>query len=89
MAQRKPTERTNKFLEITDPKKAVGLWSYRVVRETAMTPVGATKEALGRFLNGDIVRWEHRAKMAEALVGKGVGMKGGVSPARMSSPDLK
>ena len=23
-------EKTNKFLEITDPKKAVGLWSYRV-----------------------------------------------------------
>ena len=69
-------------MEITDPKKAVGLWSYRVVRETAMMPVGNTAQALGRFLNGDIVRWEHRAKMAEALVGKGVGLAGGKSPAR-------
>ena len=43
MAKRTPTDRTNKFLEITDPKKAVGLWSYHVVKETAMTPVGATK----------------------------------------------
>ena len=67
MAQRKPTEKTHKFLEITDPEKAVGLWSYRVVRETPMTPVGKTAQALGRFLNGDIVRWEHRARMAEAL----------------------
>lgn len=40
MAQRKPIEKTHKFLEITDPKKAVGLWSYYAVRETAMTPVG-------------------------------------------------
>ena len=23
-------EKTHKFLEITDPKKGVGLWSYRV-----------------------------------------------------------
>ena len=82
MAQRKPTERTNKFLEITDPKKAVGLWSYYAVRETVMTPVGNTAQALGRFLNGDIVRWEHRHEMAEALTAKGVGRKGGTSPAR-------
>ena len=45
MAQRKPTERTNKFLEVNDPKKAVGLWSYHAVRETAMTPVGNTFKA--------------------------------------------
>ena len=82
MALRNPKEQTNKFLEITDPKKAVGLWSYRLVRETAMTPVGNTAQALGRFLNGDIVRWEHRARMAEVLVDKGVGLKGGMSPAR-------
>ena len=82
MAHRKPTERTNKFLEVTDPKRAVGLWSYYAVRETAMTPVGNTKEALGRFLNGDIVRWEHRGEMAEALTAKGVGLTGGKSPAR-------
>ena len=63
-------EQTNKFLEVTDPKKAVGLWSYRVVRETAMTPVGNTAQALGRFLNGDIARWECRAEMAEAMEAK-------------------
>ena len=30
VAQRKPTELTNKFLEITDPKRVVGLWSCYV-----------------------------------------------------------
>ena len=63
-------EQTNKFLEVTDPKKSVGLWSYRVVRETAMTPVGNTTPALGRFLNGDIARWECRGEMAEAMEAK-------------------
>ena len=75
-------EQTNRFLEITDPKKAVGLWSCHVARETAMMPVGETDKALGRFLNGDIVRWEHRQRMAEVLGGKGVGKKGGPSPAK-------
>ena len=60
-------EKTNKFLEITDPKKAVGLWSYYTVRETAMTPVGATKEALGRFLPQDVARWKRREEMAAAM----------------------
>ena len=74
MAQRKPTERTNKFLEVNDPKKAVGLWSYHAVRETAMTPVGNTFKALGRFLPEDIARWKCRGEMGKALkdVKKGV-----------------
>ena len=67
MAFKQPKERTHKFLEITDPKNAVGLWSYRVVKETAMTPVGNTAQALGRFLNGDIARWERRGEMADAI----------------------
>ena len=78
MANRKPTERTNKFLEITDPKKAVGLWSYKVVRETPMTPVGNTKLALGRFLPEDIARWKRRDEMGVALGN----VKKGVSPAK-------
>ena len=82
MAVKPHKEKTNKFLEVTDPKTAVGLWSYAVVRETAITPVGATKEALGRFLNGDIVRWEHRQEMCDALVARGVGPRGGKSAAR-------
>ena len=74
MANRQLTEQTNKFLEITDPKKAVGLWSYKVVRETAMTPVGNTRLALGRFLPQDVARWKRRDEMAvarEARKGKG------------------
>ena len=76
MAIRKPTERTNKFLEITDPKKAVGLWSYYAVRETAITPVGNTFKALGRFLPEDIARWKRRDEMGAAMeAGKGQGVK--------------
>ena len=45
-----------------------------------MMPVGETDKALGRLLNGAIVRWEHRQRMAEVLGGKGVGKKGGPSP---------
>ena len=63
-------EKTNKFLEITDPKKAVGLWSNKVVRETAMTPVGNTKLALGRFLPQDVARWKRRGEMAAAMEAK-------------------
>lgn len=70
IANRTLTERTNKFLEITDPKKAVGLWSNKVVRETAMTPVGNTKLALGRFLPQDVARWKRREEMAAAMEAK-------------------
>ena len=76
MAIRQLTEQTHKFLEITDPKKAVGLWSYKVVRETAMTPVGNTKLALGRFLPQDVARWKRREEMATAMeAGKGKGKR--------------
>ena len=57
-------------MEITDPKKAVGLWSNKVVRETAMTPVGNTKLALGRFLPQDVARWKRREEMAAAMEAK-------------------
>lgn len=64
---RQITETTNKFLEVSDPRMAVGLWSHRVCRTTGLTPVGNTKYALGRFLNDDIVRWETRHEMCKAM----------------------
>ena len=87
MAQRKPTERTNKFLEITDPQKAVGLWCYHAVRETAITPIGNTFKALGRFLPEDIARWKRRDEMAAAMeAGKGKGVRLPKGKIRFHSP---
>ena len=71
MAVRVQKEKTNKFLEIRDPEKAVGLWSHQTFYETTLTPVARTRETIGRFFEGDRRRFETHAEVLEMLAKKG------------------
>ena len=64
-------ERTSRFLDIRDPAKAVGLWSYRAEFSTTLHPISPTRETLGRFFNDDLVRFETHAEALEMMRVKG------------------
>ena len=71
MYARKPKQTTTKYLEIADPKDAVGLWSHRASYVTPLNPVGNTLKTLGRTLAEDISRWETYDEMKAAMDAKG------------------
>ena len=71
MYARKPKQTTTKYLEIADPKDAVGLWSHRAAYVTPLNPVGNTLKTLGRTLAEDISRWETYDEMKAAMDAKG------------------
>ena len=71
MYARKPKQTTTKYLEIADPKDAVGLWSHRASYMTPLNPVGNTLKTLGHTLAEDISRWETYDEMKAAMDAKG------------------
>ena len=71
MYAKKPKQTTTKYLEIADPKDAVGLWSHRTSYVTPLNPVGNTLKTLGRTLAEDISRWETYDEMKAAMDAKG------------------
>ena len=71
MYAKKPKQTTTKYLEIADPKDAVGLWSHRASYVTPLNPVGNTLKTLGRTLAEDISRWETYDEMKAAMDAKG------------------
>ena len=71
MYAKKPKQTTTKYLEIADPKDAVGLWSHRASYMTPLNPVGNTLKTLGHTLAEDISRWETYDEMKAAMDAKG------------------
>ena len=71
MYAKKPKQTTTKYLEIADPKDAVGLWSHRASYMTPLNPVGNTLKTLGHTLAEDISRWESYDEMKAAMDAKG------------------
>ena len=71
MARLQIKEKTDRFLEVRDPAKAVGLWSHHAQFETTLHLVGSTRQTLGRFFNSDLVRFETHAEALEMMAAKG------------------
>ena len=71
MPIRPPKEKTDRFLEIRDPKKAVGLWSHHAEFCSTLHPIAPTRLTLGRFFNDDLVRFETHAEALEMMRVKG------------------
>ena len=44
MARLQIKEKTDRFLEVRDPAKAVGLWSHHAEFETTLHVVGSTRQ---------------------------------------------
>ncbi len=63
--------KTERFLEIRDPKKAVGLWSHHAEFTATLHPIAPTRITLGRFFNADLVRHETQAEALEMIRAKG------------------
>ena len=63
--------KTERFLEIRDPKKSVGLWSHHAEFSSTLHPVAPTRLTLGRFFNADLVRHETQAEALEMIRAKG------------------
>lgn len=57
--------------EAKDAGWATGLWSRHAHYVTEIYPVGRTLQTMGRFMAGDIVRWETWGEMREAIAAKG------------------
>jgi len=64
-------EKTERFLEVRSPDKAIGLWSHHAEFTSTLRPVAPTRETLGRFLNDDLVRFETHAVALEMIRAKG------------------
>ena len=71
MPIRPPKEKTDRFLEIRDPKKAVGLWSHHAEFCSTLHPIAPTRLTLGRFFNDDLVRHETHAEALKMMAAKG------------------
>ena len=71
MPQNKLKEKTDRFLEIRNPEKAVGLWSCHADFSTTLRPVEPTRTTLGKFFNYDLERFETHAEALEMMRAKG------------------
>ncbi len=71
MRQNKLKEKTDRFLEIRSPEKAVGLWSCHADFSTTLRPVEPTRTTLGKFFNYDLERFETHAEALEMMRAKG------------------
>lgn len=71
MPQNKLKEKTDRFLEIRSPEKAVGLWSCHADFSTTLRPVEPTRTTLGKFFNNDLERFETHAEALEMMRAKG------------------
>lgn len=71
MPQNKLKEKTDRFLEIRSPEKAVGLWSCHADFSTTLRPVEPTRTTLGKFFNYDLERFETHAEALEMMRAKG------------------
>lgn len=71
MATKLPKEQSNRFLEIRDPAKAIGLWSYHAYYASTLRPIDATRQTLGKFFNADLARFETHAEALEMMAKKG------------------
>ena len=71
MRQNKLKEKTDRFLEIRSPEKAVGLWSCHADFSTTLRPVEPTRTTIGKFFNYDLERFETHAEALEMMRAKG------------------
>ena len=71
MPQNKLKEKTDKFLEIRNPEKAVGLWSCHADFSTTLRPVEPTRATIGKFFNYDLERFETHAEALKMMRAKG------------------
>ena len=71
MPQNKLKEKTDRFLEIRNPEKAVGLWSCHADFSTTLRPVEPTRATIGKFFNYDLERFETHAEALKMMRAKG------------------
>ena len=64
-------EKSIRFLEVRDPKKALGLWSHTIEFSATLHPITPTRETLGRFFNDDLARFETHAEALKMMAAKG------------------
>lgn len=64
---------SDKFLEIRDPAKAIGLWSYHADYSSTLRPIDTTRQTFGKFFNADLARYETHAEVLEMMAKKGWG----------------
>ena len=71
MATKLPKKQSNRFLEIRDPAKAIGLWSHHADYTSTLHLIDPTRQTLGNFFNSDLARYETHAEALRMMAEKG------------------